>query len=167
MNDISITAEKWAFNLAATPTFLSFTTPTKPDTILVARGGSDSIAECGEDDKPCRTVWTGQNAGKGQGKDWICLLVREEAEMGDGFWMRGNMGMTLSSESSTQRSRVVIGRSSCSSTEGIVSISEATIQVESLNMILSSSEECMSSGWVFVVDSEGNLEANSIGLAGE
>ncbi|KAK2963076.1 hypothetical protein BLNAU_2099 [Blattamonas nauphoetae] len=166
-NDISITAEAWAFNLGATPDYLTFATPNEPDTIVVACGGSDSIAECGGDDMPCRTVWAGQMCGKGKGGEWMNVSVRGEAEMGEGFWILGKVGMLLSSESSTQRSRVVIGRSSFSSNDGIVSISSATVQVRNVNVIVPSSGERSSSGWVFVVDSEGDLEMSSIGMIGE
>ncbi|KAK2950966.1 hypothetical protein BLNAU_14044 [Blattamonas nauphoetae] len=36
MNDISITAEAWAFNLAANPSLISFTTPAQPPTLLAS-----------------------------------------------------------------------------------------------------------------------------------
>ncbi|KAK2963063.1 hypothetical protein BLNAU_2086 [Blattamonas nauphoetae] len=145
------------------------TTPEPEDaiTVVVARGGSDSIAECGGADMPCGTVWTGQMCGKGKGGEWMNVSVRGEAEMGEGFWILGKVGMTLSSESPTQRSRVVIGRSSFSSNDGIVSISSGTGQVTNLNVIVPSSEERSSSGWVFVVDSEGDLEMSSIRVIGE
>ncbi|KAK2948774.1 hypothetical protein BLNAU_16309 [Blattamonas nauphoetae] len=145
----------------------SYLPPSTEGTVFVARGGSDSIDECGGEDSPCRTVWTGQICGKGKKGEWLWVLVRGEAEMGEGFWILGNVGMTLSSESLTQRSRVVIGRSSFSSNDGIVSISSATVQVTNLNVIVPSSEERSSSGWVFVVDSEGDLEMSSIGVIGE
>ncbi|KAK2955300.1 hypothetical protein BLNAU_9691 [Blattamonas nauphoetae] len=168
-NDLALIAEAWAFNLAATPSFVSFTTPDTPtdsNTVVVARGGSDSMDECGGDDLPCRTVWTGQMVGMGKGGERMSVLVRGSAEMGESFWIEGNVRMTLSSESSTQRSRVVFGGSSLSSLDGIVSISSATVQVRNLNVILPSSEESSLSGWVFVVDSEGTLEVSSIGVSG-
>ncbi|KAK2947529.1 hypothetical protein BLNAU_17549 [Blattamonas nauphoetae] len=145
----------------------SFVPPIARGVVVVARGGSDSMDECGGDDLPCRTVWTGQMCGKGKGGEWMWVLVRGEAEMGDGFEIEGSVGMTLSSESPTRRCRVVIGNSSFSSSGGIVSISSARVEVKDLNVILPSSEERSSSGWVFVVDSEGTLEADSIGLSGE
>ncbi|KAK2959016.1 hypothetical protein BLNAU_6032 [Blattamonas nauphoetae] len=168
-NGITLTAEAWAFNLNSNPAFVSFTTPDAPaetSIVVVAGGGSDSIDECGGEDLPCRTVWTGQMVGKGKGGEWIRMLVRGEAEMGEGFWIGGNVRMTLSSESATQRSRIVIGRSSLSSMDGIVSISSSTVEVSDLKVIVPSSEEHPSSGWVFVVDSEGTLEASSIGVSG-
>ncbi|KAK2959557.1 hypothetical protein BLNAU_5335 [Blattamonas nauphoetae] len=145
----------------------SFVPPIARGVVVVARGGSDSMDECGGDDLPCRTVWTGQMCGKGKGGEWMWVLVRGEAEMGEGFEIEGSVGMTLSSESSTRRSRVVIGDSSFSSSDGIVSISSARVEAKDLNVILPSSEERSSSGWVFVVESEGTLEADSIGLSGE
>ncbi|KAK2959481.1 hypothetical protein BLNAU_5530 [Blattamonas nauphoetae] len=141
--------------------------PSTQGIVVVARDGSDSMDECGREDLPCRTVWKGQMVEKGKGGEWMSVLVRGSAEMGEGFWIEGNMRMTLSSESSTQRSRVVIGGSSLSSLDGIVTICSATVQVRDLNVILPPSEERSSSRWAFVVDSDGTLEADSLGLSGE
>ncbi|KAK2948323.1 hypothetical protein BLNAU_16772 [Blattamonas nauphoetae] len=143
--------------------FASASPTGKGSRILVADGGSASIGECGGEELPCVSVWTGQMVGKMKMEEWIDLRIVGSAGMGGSFWMKGKVGLRISSSSSLERSRVVIDGSSLNSSDGIVSISSATVEVSQVDVVVvGSSEERSWCGYVFVVESLGTLEVKSV-----